>query len=165
MKRIVCLWVILLCSISFAFAQGGRGRTSQTKKPVVKIIDPQIAEAEKAWIPFWTKFTTAIKNRDKETLKMMIDENYEGNFCDYEPTDKKGGFFCAGWDKINKDFFNKVPFDSRYVLSKIDKMELDDGIQIYRSWDSKNSEWGGYSFYYKSDGKWYLAKFIFGCTA
>ncbi|CAN5578235.1 hypothetical protein BH10ACI1_BH10ACI1_08670 [soil metagenome] len=165
MNRIVCLCVILLCSISFAFAQGGRGRTRQTKKPVVKKIDPQIAEAEKAWIPFWKEFTVEIKNRDKESLKMMIAEDYNGSFCDYEPSNKREGFFCRGWSDIYADFFNKVPFSSRYVLSKIVKAELDDGTKILRGWDSKNPEWGGYSFEYRSNGKWYLVAFVAGCTA
>ena len=79
MKRIVCLCVILLCSISFAFAQGGRGRTTK-KKPVVKKINPQIAEAEKAWIPFWKKFLKVIKERDSKGLFQLMAKDFDYQF-------------------------------------------------------------------------------------
>ena len=79
MKRIVCLCVILLCSISFAFAQGGRGRTTK-KKPVVKKIDPQIAETEKAWILFYEKFRETVKNQDIEELRKIVAEDFNSDF-------------------------------------------------------------------------------------
>ena len=73
MKRIVCLCVILLCSISFAFAQ-------RSRKPVAKKIGPQIADAEKAWIPFWTKFLKVIKNRDSKGLFQIMAKDFNYQF-------------------------------------------------------------------------------------
>lgn len=77
MKRIVCLCVLLLCSISFVYAQGRRGRTTRTRKPVVRNVNLQFAEAERAWVPFWNKFREVVKNRDLGGLEELLSEDFE----------------------------------------------------------------------------------------
>jgi hypothetical protein len=97
----------LLCSISFAYGQGGRGRTIK-KKPVVKKIDPQIAKAEKAWIPFWANFSQTVKNRDYEILKTMMIKGIDcwiGNA--YGDTDLRNACI-SDWKKSSETNESKV---------------------------------------------------------
>lgn len=84
MKRIGCLLVILFCAATFAFAQGGSGRVTKKKKPVVKKIDQQIAEAEKAWTPFWTNFRETIKTKDSKGFYETMPESFVYGFGIYK---------------------------------------------------------------------------------
>lgn len=166
MKKIMLGCLILFFFSIVAFGQGVNAGIANKKvgtRPKIKV-DPLIAEAETAWIPFWVAFTRAIKTRDKETLKSLISEDYDGGGCENEPSDKREAFFCREWKYIQKDFLGKTRLNGRYRLSIISKLDLDSGVHIARFWDSEFGEWGTYSFYYKSDGRWYLVNFIAGCT-
>ncbi|HMS41691.1 MAG TPA: hypothetical protein PKE69_15780 [Pyrinomonadaceae bacterium] len=169
MKRIVCLCVILLCSVSFAFAQGGRGRTTK-KKPVVKKIDPQIAEAEKAWTPFYEKFLEVVKNREREGLKKLLSVDFND----------------INWDASEEDFnvyywevFERMKKVSRLLRkgelisgvgainttsSRIVSDKWYDGKDKSACQDSKNDNdncgWKIAIFEYRN-GKWLLAAFTF----
>lgn len=159
----VCLCFFVLAAAGVAYSQGATQGRKNTRKPVVRKIDPQIAEAEKAWIPFWKSFTEAIRKRDKESLKTMISVDYdEGG---EEMSDPREAFFTSGWEYIERDFLRKTWLNGRNRLSKIDKIESDSGFRIVRYWDSEFGEWGAYSFHYMPDGKWYLFDIEPGCTA
>lgn len=118
MKRIICLFVILFCSIGFAFAQAGKGRMN-TKKPYVRKINTQITKAEKAWIPFWEKFLLIVKNKDRKGLFETMPQNfyfacaYNGGFGFQDNGNRdfeikkfdgitKDGFDCEGWKTLKK---------------------------------------------------------------
>ena len=161
MKRIVCLCVILLCSISFAFAQGGRGRTTK-KKPVVKKIDPQIAEAEKAWVVFWKNFKMSIKNRNINSFLEMMSEEYDVS-GEYDRdgnckgiSNKKEAFLCVF--KKNNDWWELID----WVLSKevrIYKIRKEEE-KIVRWIEVGNSEVSqSANFAYEPNGKWYFVSY------
>lgn len=160
MKRIICLCVILLCSISFAVAQGAKpGRTNTNGKKVVKktVVSP-FAEAEKAWIPFWRDFKQAVKNRDKDSLKEMISKNYtcyensSGECSCSNFADKRNIFFCEFediWKRLSELLTSKISFGKTQIIEgEISK--------------SANRKYGDFTEYYvfkfELNSKWQLIK-------
>lgn len=167
MKRIAYICVILLCSISFAFAQGAKpGRTNTSSKKVVKkTVVSSFAEAEKTWIPFWTNFKKAIKNRDKNSFKELIIKDYDfntygGGSCN-ETADKRDMFFCYASERDNSSRWwgelNSWLFDKR---TRIEKIKNEDG-EISRSVSletNRGLNGNAAEFSYEKDKKWYLTR-------
>lgn len=160
MKRIVCLCFILLCSISFAFAQG---RTN-TKKPVVKkTIDTKVVEAEKIWMPFWNKFREVVKNRNKQDLKSIVSKDFYG--IDWTVSNSDFNFY---WERLEKMKKTSEFLRSGEVISGVGYIKTTASRIIGEYWNSKTKsacstnygreDWALFEFRAK---KWFLVQLSF----
>ena len=163
MKRIFCLCVILLCSISIIFAQGGSGRTN-TKKPVIKKkVNSELVKAEKDWSPFWDNFKATLRKHDKNSFKELISKNYqcycEGECAESNFHDKRDSFFCIAqnWDGWWKGIDWVLGKEIREV--RIEKIKKE-GVKITRTVEEVNLEASPTAIFDYQNGKWYLLAYI-----
>lgn len=124
MKKILicCLFIFGLTSIAFS-----QGVDPGIKKKIVakskKKVNPIIAEAEKAWIPFWANLREIIKNRNSKGLFELMAEDYNSQYNSTNRNTEIGKY-----DKSNPD--NKYSWDKLENESKGRAKLLKKGISV-----------------------------------
>lgn len=75
MKSFICILLVMFCFTTTDLAQ-------KIQKPTVRqpAVSSQFAEAESAWVPFWTRFCGSIKAKNKVSFHQMISEDFDSDF-------------------------------------------------------------------------------------
>lgn len=150
MKRISCVLIIILISVNLVIGQGRVGASVRRSLHVSKF-----AEAEKAWIPFWERFTRTIRNHDGKFFKELISKDYECHCNCVSSADKRDTFFCLfGSTDINwREHFIWI-LDKKTEIRKINS---DEGNIVRTVSSDKSREHGNDAvFNYEKDGNWYF---------
>jgi hypothetical protein len=163
MKRIAYLCLILLCSVSFVFVQISKGQTRR-KRPAVKKLDPQIAEAEKSWKIFFPKFQKAVKTRNYDLVKEMlvenifcgVKENYDDSFEGKDLRDVCINYWREESEDLKWKDLEVVLFRFVQPIEKYDRIVRDVSLAKIIDNCSSNDVFAGFVFHQNT---WYLEKF------
>lgn len=145
-----CLLSMLIC-LTTTSAQTRRTTKTQSKE------SEQMKEAKVAWMPFYTKFRSAISSRDSKVLRKMLSNEFEGDYDENGDGD--------GIDDTLRIWLSSR--DRKAILAaKPSTYSRNDDNNLTRTIDWQIGDpCCVIVFEFRSDGKWYITNFYCGCTA
>lgn len=163
MKKIVCLWVIMLFSVSVAIGQ-------RSKKPVPV---SKFNQAETAWGIFLPKFRLAIRAKDYELVKAMMAKDIACSSKEWFEAKERGEHdlreVCISyWKTSKKGFANDLDWnDLQVILNRyVQKIEKEArGVTRSITYAKKYNDCSNddlFAAFIFSSGSWFLKSFEHG---
>lgn len=173
MKRVICLCLVLLYSITLTIAQSTdsksrstNARSSLKKKSTLSLI----SKAELAWKPFWAEFSRAVKEHDHKSLREIMTSDLFCNCSDINGDGDVRDECLEDWEKPSdrnysyidwKDLTNLV-LTGKDTYKLLQEKDLDDGTLTVRRTISPGGEVGGgieYATFVFANGRWRMSTF------